>query len=859
MRILLTVAVFLSVEEVGGGRRQSESLKPGGGQWLDGGPQSRQAFTLGATKVSQGIQCKGSQATLQPNPLNVYQSYYDRSVAQQSSVLYVNWANHLVASGDFAGADKIFKMGIEKTSSAQKADLNKAFEKFLAVVGRKFLDGELSTKKEANCAKCDVQQSAAPAAEDVKAIEMNPGKAGCWEDFETAVAYFDPPDVKSIRMYPKDKVYKDAGKEYSLEEIKAADYFEKLKLKEQLQVQKLKEKTNKVSIMSFDPPGDGDSVMKDGAFPTPLLPCFGKEDSIAAQSFTTRTKLAMHLVQNMWSSPTPEVQPPTLTKNEETKQKTAFPIYVDDNPETPKAADKKPVAPFQVFADSPDDVSKNNKNPVSHAKKSSTAKKNGLQTKSNILSERKLKIGEVAEEPKAAVKQQLHFEKEDANEMLAEKLSGTTVSDTPFAGFKPLYPVEQGKDDFSDITCNTKAFNFALPSSTPVQQRKSLAPYHSIHQDSKSNTPRDERPSFHTQQNLSVILEASKERCSSSDVPKPLTVEDCNDVDPFCPLMNERLLTLLNFPQPHHMDGYQLVNTNLPTISKNIRLGNETFTTYGDLGKGAYARVVRASCENSNVALKIEKPACKWEYYIAKEIQRRVDTKTLSGFMDIKTAYIFSNGSILVTEWAKHGSLLNIINLYKQHTGKVLEPVLSLHFAIEVTRAVEYLHKCKIIHGDIKPDNFVVRSLPTVNETEPCLMLIDFGRSIDMSLFPEGTKFSRVVTTEGFQCNEMKEQRPWTYQSDLYGLAGTIHCLLVGEYMKTTKKNDEWKLHKGLPRNMKRELWDPIFHQLLNVPSCDQLPNLTEIRKTLETAFADYNPYVKVQYFNHISNIVMGK
>uniref|UniRef100_A0A0K8TDH1 BUB1 N-terminal domain-containing protein n=1 Tax=Lygus hesperus TaxID=30085 RepID=A0A0K8TDH1_LYGHE len=211
-------------------------------------------------------------ATLQPNPLNVYQSYYDRGLAQQSSVLYVNWANHLAASGDFAGADKIYKMGCEKTSSAQKAELNKAFEKFLAAVGRKFLDGEMATEKLANCPKCHVQQSAAPApaAEDVKAIEMNPGKAGCWEDFQTAVAYFDAVDVKSIRMYPKDRVYKDAGKEYSLEEIKASDYFEKLKKREQLQVQKLKEKTNKMSMQSFDPPCEADPVIKTGLFRLPF-------------------------------------------------------------------------------------------------------------------------------------------------------------------------------------------------------------------------------------------------------------------------------------------------------------------------------------------------------------------------------------------------------------------------------------------------------------------------------------------------------------------------------------------------------------------------------------------------------------
>lgn len=33
-----------------------------------------------------------------------------------------------------------------------------------------------------------------------------------------------------------------------------------------------------------------------------------------------------------------------------------------------------------------------------------------------------------------------------------------------------------------------------------------------------------------------------------------------------------------------------------------------------------------------------------------------------------------------------------------------------------------------------------------------------------MTLLPEDTAFTTVVTTDGFQCNEMKEGRPWTYQ-----------------------------------------------------------------------------------------------
>ena len=44
------------------------------------------------------------------------------------------------------------------------------------------------------------------------------------------------------------------------------------------------------------------------------------------------------------------------------------------------------------------------------------------------------------------------------------------------------------------------------------------------------------------------------------------------------------------------------------------------------------------------------------------------------------------------------------------------------------------------------------------------LKLIDFGRSIDMRMFPTGTTFSAKVNTDGFQCIEMKTNRPWTYQ-----------------------------------------------------------------------------------------------
>lgn len=63
-------------------------------------------------------------------------------------------------------------------------------------------------------------------------------------------------------------------------------------------------------------------------------------------------------------------------------------------------------------------------------------------------------------------------------------------------------------------------------------------------------------------------------------------------------------------------------------------------------------------------------------------------------------------------------------------------------------------------------------------DTPDCaaLKLIDFGRSIDMKLFPAGTTFSANCYTEDFQCIEMKEGRAWTTQVQLTSaiLSGTV-------------------------------------------------------------------------------------
>ncbi|GFR58892.1 mitotic checkpoint serine/threonine-protein kinase BUB1-like [Elysia marginata] len=119
----------------------------------------------------------------------------------------------------------------------------------------------------------------------------------------------------------------------------------------------------------------------------------------------------------------------------------------------------------------------------------------------------------------------------------------------------------------------------------------------------------------------------------------------------------------------------------------------------------------------------------------------------------------------------------------------------------------------------------------------PLVKLIDFGQSIDMTMFPPETTFTAKIHTSGFQCIEMKTNRPWTYQTDLFGLAGTIHVVLFGSYMNVFQEHGVWRTTGNFVRKWNTPLWKQLFHELLNVPSCWHLPDLAALRQEFEKYF----------------------
>lgn len=123
-----------------------------------------------------------------------------------------------------------------------------------------------------------------------------------------------------------------------------------------------------------------------------------------------------------------------------------------------------------------------------------------------------------------------------------------------------------------------------------------------------------------------------------------------------------------------------------------------------------------------------------------------------------------------------------------------------------------------------------------------------------MQLFnkPEQT-FTFVHKGNAFMCPEMRENRPWTYQLDLYGLAGVFHVLLFGKYMDIEKKSNGIWMHKTkIPRYFNRNVWETIFKTLLNIRDCSSMPNLQELRALLKEEIEEKEKYVSnmVKEFN---------
>ncbi|KAJ6494818.1 hypothetical protein C8R47DRAFT_1117332 [Mycena vitilis] len=312
-----------------------------------------------------------------------------------------------------------------------------------------------------------------------------------------------------------------------------------------------------------------------------------------------------------------------------------------------------------------------------------------------------------------------------------------------------------------------------------------------------------------------------------------------------------------------------------------LNLGEHRFSVCEKLGEGGFGAVFKAKDlgtqeqddtddededdedGSSMVALKVVKPRNLWEYRVLRRLHSTLPPHLRHSVVLPHALFAFRDESYLAMDLCPQGTLLNIVNganaASLAQAGGTLDELLVMFFAVELLRVVEAMHKVGFIHGDLKIDNCLLRLedvpggpaawssmySPTGEDgwSYKGLKLIDFGRMIDMRLFPSGQQFIADWDTDARDCFELREQRPWTYQTDYFGLAGIVYCLLFGKYIQANSistKDGRHKIDTPLKRYWQTEIWERLFGVLLNpcaVRDDASLPlsdELAEIRGQME-------------------------
>ncbi|XP_078130883.1 mitotic checkpoint serine/threonine-protein kinase BUB1 isoform X4 [Sander vitreus] len=312
--------------------------------------------------------------------------------------------------------------------------------------------------------------------------------------------------------------------------------------------------------------------------------------------------------------------------------------------------------------------------------------------------------------------------------------------------------------------------------------------------------------------------------------------------DPWADEVISRLLSSLTQPLTSH-PCCTTWQCNVPNITPKttISMGKASLRVDCVLGEGAFATVYQGTDlqTSEKVMLKVQKPANPWEFYINTQLDARLPCTVRHLYSSIRSAHLFHNGSVLLGELHSYGTLLNAVNIYKTLSDKVMPQPLVMYFTVCILHMVEKLHAARIIHADVKPDNFLLGERFLENkgfepeDLDHGLALVDLGQSIDMELFPEGTAFTARCLTSGFQCTEMLSGKPWNYQTDYFGIAATVHCMLFGTYMQVKNEGGVWVTNGVFRRNPHSDLWQEFFHTLINMPDCSSRPSLGLLRSAL--------------------------
>lgn len=222
----------------------------------------------------------------------------------------------------------------------------------------------------------------------------------------------------------------------------------------------------------------------------------------------------------------------------------------------------------------------------------------------------------------------------------------------------------------------------------------------------------------------------------------------------------------------------------------------------------------------------VSAPPNQWEALIIKRLNEKS-----KDFIKCFAFYNYMDESYLLLPYFKQGNVLNLVKVLSNHlsiTSKnLLEETLVIYFTIQLLTNIIKLHSIGFIHCNINPSSCMINiDIPSNKLTFNDVILTDFSKSIDCSLFPPNTKFQASY-----------DNKPWSYERDYFGVANVIHTLLFGLELKVIDKSEGLLLTESIKKYWQRDLWNELFRILLN-PVGDMKADLEKVKGKFESWFS---------------------
>ena len=236
------------------------------------------------------------------------------------------------------------------------------------------------------------------------------------------------------------------------------------------------------------------------------------------------------------------------------------------------------------------------------------------------------------------------------------------------------------------------------------------------------------------------------------------------------------------------------INTSCQQNKNDI---SDMYIKVKNIGKGLFGNVIKVMHKKTAVVHSMKvlpKMNCK-DIFTQNEIQNELNVITqLEHPYIIKTISLYNDNDnyYVINEYCNEGDLSE-----KLLSSTYFDEAVVKDIMFQIFTALLYLHSHNIIHGDLKLENILIRSVSTNNENQTYnIKLIDYGYS---KLFSQNNKQSEDSISTTVYCSPEILINNYDEASDVWACGVIMYLLLSGEFpfLGDTQSETTSKILKG--------------------------------------------------------------